>query len=64
MKNAIFDYFKGVWNELTKVTWPTKKVVINHTIIVIISAVIAISLTAAIDFGLARLVEYVVQHRS
>jgi len=53
-----------VWNELTKVTWPTKKVVINHTIIVIISAVIAISLTAAIDFGLARLVEYVVQHRS
>jgi preprotein translocase subunit SecE len=64
MKNAIFDYFKGVWNELTKVTWPTKKVVINHTIIVIISAAIAISLTAAIDFGLARLVEYVVQHRS
>jgi len=64
MKNAIFDYFKGVWNELTKVTWPTRKVVINHTIIVIISAVIAISLTAAIDFGLARLVEYVVQHRS
>jgi len=65
MKNlAILDYFKGVIAELKKVSWPTSKEVINHTIIVIISAGIAMSLTAALDLGLSKIVEFIVQNKS
>lgn len=61
MNNIIFNYFKGVWSELKKVSWPTRTEVINHTVIVLISAVAAISLTALADFGLTKLVEFLVQ---
>ena len=50
--------------ELKKVSWPSKNELINHTVIVIISAAVAIALTAAVDFGLTKLVEYIVQNRS
>lgn len=58
MKSKIFDYFNGVWRELTKVTWPDKKVVLNHTIIVVIACVIAIGVISVLDFGLSKAVEY------
>lgn len=64
MKNLnIVTYFKGVWSELKKVSWPTGREVVNHTVIVLVSATIAIALTSAIDFGLTKLVEYLVQNR-
>jgi preprotein translocase subunit SecE len=63
MITKITDYFKGVWSELQKVTWPTKKEVLNHTIIVLVSAGIAIAITASIDFGLTKLIEYLVQNK-
>jgi preprotein translocase subunit SecE len=64
MKNSLLiGYFKGVWVELKKVSWPTGKEVINHTIIVLVSAAIAIALTSAIDFGLTKVIEYLVQNR-
>jgi len=64
MNNLFLSYFKGVWSELKKVSWPSKQQVINHTIIVIVSSVIAVGLTAAIDTGLTKLVEYLVQNGS
>ena len=62
--SIITNYFKGVLSELKKVSWPTGREVINHTVIVLISAAIAIALTAAADFGLTKLIEYIVQNRS
>ena len=62
--NIIFDYFRGVWAELKKVTWPTGKEVLNHTIIVIISAAVAIGITAAVDYGLSQLIQLLVQSKS
>ncbi len=53
-------YFQGVWGELKKVTWPTKKEVFNHTIIVIISSVVVMLVVAVLDFGLSAAVEYVI----
>jgi preprotein translocase subunit SecE len=58
---TITNYLKGVWAELKKVSWPTGKEVANHTIIVLVSAAVAISLTSAVDFGLSKLIEYLVQ---
>lgn len=59
--NVVLDYFRGVWSELKKVSWPTKETVINHTIIVIVSAAIAIGLTTVIDLGLTKLVQFIIQ---
>ena len=64
MKDKTISYFKGVWSELQKVNWPSRKTVVNHSIIVIISAVVAILIIMALDFGLSNLVEYLVDYRN
>lgn len=39
----IVDYIKQVYNEMRKVTWPTRSELINSTIVVIvISAIVAL----------------------
>ncbi|MCX6808932.1 MAG: preprotein translocase subunit SecE [Candidatus Berkelbacteria bacterium] len=62
--NTITTYFKGVWSELKKVTWPTRTEVINHTIIVIVSAAVAVAVTAGADYGLSRLIKFIIQNKS
>jgi len=59
--NFLTNYFKGAWNELKKVSWPTRNDVLNHTIIVIISVLIATAIVAALDYGLSYLVQYIVE---
>jgi preprotein translocase subunit SecE len=34
--NKMSGFFKGVKSELKKVTWPTKKELMNHTLVVIV----------------------------
>lgn len=63
MLNKITEYFKGVWRELTKVTWPDKKDVANHTLIVIVVCAVAIGIVSAMDFGLSKAVEYLLSIR-
>jgi preprotein translocase subunit SecE len=61
--NLVVNYFVGSWAELKKVSWPTKKEVLNHTVIVLVSATLAIAITGAVDYGLTYLVQYLVQTR-
>ena len=61
--NFIFKYFAGAWNELKKVSWPSRKEVVYHTIIVTIAAVVAIGITSALDYGLSYLVQLIVEKR-
>lgn len=61
--NFITKYILGSWEELKRVTWPTRREVANHTVIVMISAVVAIAITSAIDLGLTSLVQYLVENR-
>lgn len=58
--NAVFKYFTDSYNELKKVTWPTKKQLINHSLIVIISAIAGTAIIALIDLGLTSLLQYLV----
>ncbi|MBQ3871118.1 MAG: preprotein translocase subunit SecE [Clostridia bacterium] len=54
-KKSIVRWFKDIWSELKKVTWPSKKDLFNYTlavIAVIVAFAVAIGL---IDFGLSRL---------
>lgn len=55
--NKITAYFRGVITETKKVTWPTRKQVINHSIIVIVSVIIAMIIFGLIDFGLSKVLE-------
>lgn len=64
MKDKTISYFKGVWSELQKVNWPDRKTVVNHSIIVIVSAVIAILVIMALDLGLSKLVQFLVDYRN
>lgn len=57
----INQYFQGVISETKKVTWPTKKQVINHTIVVIVAVIAIMIFFGLIDFGLTKLLEYVVK---
>lgn len=61
--NIIINYLSGAWDELKKVSWPSKKEVVNHTIVVIISCAIAIAVVAVIDLGLTYVIQYVVERR-
>ncbi|MEI8143171.1 MAG: preprotein translocase subunit SecE [Candidatus Berkelbacteria bacterium] len=61
--NFLARYFSGVWNELKKVSWPTRQEVLNHTVIVVISATIAVAVTGLVDLGLSKLIQYFVETR-
>ena len=54
--NVITDYFKETKEELLKVTWPTRKEVIAHTAIVIVTVLIAAAIIALIDYGLIQVI--------
>ena len=57
MIEKIQKFFIGSYDELKKVIWPSKKVVINHTIMVVVSIVVAMGIIAALDYGLFLMVQ-------
>jgi preprotein translocase SecE subunit len=52
----VVPFLGSVVDEGKKVVWPTRDVVIRHTVMVIISVAIATLIFASIDFGLQKLV--------
>jgi preprotein translocase subunit SecE len=50
------EYFGEVKGELRKVAWPTKKEVINSTIIVLIAVVVMTTLIFLFDYASAKFV--------
>ena len=61
MIKTIKNFFVGSYEEFKKVVWPNRQEVISHTVIVIVSTVVAMALIAVIDFGLFNLVQKLVQ---
>jgi len=57
MINRIRNYFQGVVSETKKITWPTRKTVIDHTLSVIGVVVVATIVFGAIDIGLSKMLE-------
>ncbi|MEK9167429.1 MAG: preprotein translocase subunit SecE [Patescibacteria group bacterium] len=49
-------FLGSVVDEGKKVVWPTRDIVIRHTVMVIVSVAIATLIFASIDFGLQKLV--------
>jgi len=57
MFRTFFSYIRDSIGELSHVTWPTRREVMQHTIIIISSVAIATVIIAAIDFGLNFLIK-------
>ncbi len=59
-KRGLIRFFKDIWSELKKVTWPTRKELLNYTLAVIVVVLGAAVVIGLIDFGLGRLFSLVV----
>lgn len=53
-------YLKGSWEELRKVTWPSKKDTTKHTTIVIVFSVAIAAFIGLLDFVFNVLLELIV----
>ncbi|HBE45771.1 MAG TPA: preprotein translocase subunit SecE [Deltaproteobacteria bacterium] len=51
------EYFREVFIETKKVTWPSKKDTIKGTYIVLITVVIAAIFLGIVDVGLAKIIQ-------
>ena len=52
--------FREMFYELKKVTWPTKKDMINYSVVVLVFIVIMGGIIGVIDLGAGKLVELLV----
>lgn len=52
-------FFKDVWGELKKTTWPTGKELLKTSLLVAVFIVVFAVITFAIDLGLGNLVQFV-----
>ena len=53
-------YFKNMWHELKKVTWPSKKDVLNYSLVVFAFMVIMGVIIGVIDFGSSALIDWII----
>ena len=56
--NPVVGYLREVKAELSKVSWPTRPEAVRLTIIVLVAAVLCGMLIGAVDFGLTRLIAW------
>lgn len=50
-------FFKDVYGELLKVTWPSRQMVIRYTLLVIVFSLVVAIILGAADLGLLALAE-------
>lgn len=64
MINAIKNYFKSSFEELTKVTWPTKNQAVRLTIIVLIFCIVVALFLSTVDYLFSMAYNYILTFRS
>jgi len=57
-KNVVSDYIKSSFQELTKVTWPTKNQAVRLTIIVFVFCLVFSVALGAVDFGFSEMYNF------
>lgn len=57
MIDKIKLYFQGVSSESKKISWPSRKQVKNHTLIVIAAIIVSMIFFGLVDLGLTKLLE-------
>lgn len=57
--SGIAKFFRGYASEFKKIVWPTRKQVINNTIVTIVMVIIVGLFIALLDFGLGALLNFI-----
>jgi len=58
--NRAIKYLLDSYEELKKVSWPTRKQLIRDTLIVVVSSAVITTFIAVVDFGLSKVLEFLV----
>jgi len=58
--NRAIKYLLDSYEELKKVSWPTRKQLIRDTLIVVVSSAVITAFIAIVDFGLSKVLEFLV----
>jgi preprotein translocase subunit SecE len=61
LPSRIAKFFKDVVRELKRVSWPTKKALLNYTIVVIVTIIIFAVILGVFDFGFIHLLDLIVK---
>ena len=59
-KKGLMKFLRDVRIEMGKVTWPTRKDLLQSTVVVLVAVAIATAYTGVLDFVFSRIVETVV----
>ena len=59
-----FAYFRGVWDELRKVVWPTRTELWRMTGVVVVTVILFSLLIGGADYGLGLLVQPILSNSS
>ena len=59
-QNPVYRYFSEVKTEMSKVTWPTRKTIINHTVLVITISLIIAGFLGGLDFVFSKGLELLI----
>lgn len=60
MISKIINYFTSSYEELRKVVWPNRQEVTGHTVIVVSSILVSMSIIALLDYGLFNLLQILI----
>ena len=55
-----FRFFRDVYSELKKVTWPSRKMVVTYTIAVLVMSIVMAIILGAWEIGLTQLMNLVI----
>lgn len=58
--NKLVQYIKDSKNEVKKVTWPTKKEIKQHTVLVIIISLAVAVFLGVVDLVLTKVIEQII----
>ena len=61
LPSRIARFLKDVVRELKRVTWPTRRALLNYTIVVIITIIIFAVILGVFDFGFIQLLELIAE---
>lgn len=57
----ITKFFKGVWYELKKVNWPTRKELLQHTAVVVAAIILIAFIVWIMDLGFGKMLELIIR---
>lgn len=57
--SKVTDFIKGIFSEIKKVTWPTKKQVVSNTLSVLAFCLVVGAIIWLADLGLKSLLNYI-----